>query len=69
MQQVLLEVDESIYDNVLWFLNQLPKDKIEIIDDTSFSEDDRVAYEKALGEMRAKETISFDQLKKELLDV
>ncbi|MBF0465922.1 MAG: hypothetical protein HQK88_13525 [Nitrospirae bacterium] len=69
MQQVHIEIDESIYDNVLWFLNQLPKDKIEIIDDTFFTEEDKVSYEKALGELEAKETISLDQLRKELIDV
>lgn len=31
MESIRLDIDESIFENVLWFINQLPKNKIRII--------------------------------------
>ncbi|MBF0608706.1 MAG: hypothetical protein HQL61_14295 [Magnetococcales bacterium] len=70
MKRLVLDIiDEGIYNNVRWFLNQIPKDKLEIVDDILMDQEDEEAYEIAMKELENNETISLDQLKKELLDV
>ncbi|MES0336610.1 MAG: hypothetical protein SFH39_09735 [Candidatus Magnetobacterium sp. LHC-1] len=70
MERLVLDIiDEGIYNNVRWFLNQIPKDKLEIVDDILMDQEDEKAYEIAMKELENNETISLDQLKKELLDV
>ncbi|MBF0317949.1 MAG: hypothetical protein HQL04_07215 [Nitrospirae bacterium] len=69
MKRLVLDIDEGIYDNLMWFLNQIPKDKVEIIDDILMDQEDEEAYEIAMRELENDETISLDQLKKELLSV
>ena len=46
MQTLTLRIDDAIYSNVLWFLNQLPTNKIEIEAEANTAE--FVAYKKFL---------------------
>ncbi|KJU81789.1 hypothetical protein MBAV_006013 [Candidatus Magnetobacterium bavaricum] len=66
MKRLVVDIDEGIYDKVMWFLNQIPKDKVEIIDDTLFTQEDEEAYEIALKELENNETLSLEELEKEL---
>jgi len=34
MHTLTLQIDDSIYSNVLWFLHQLPSNKLRIVSDT-----------------------------------
>ena len=37
MQTLTIQIDDSIYNHVFWFLNQLPESKIIIKQDTTFN--------------------------------
>ena len=71
MQKIILELDNSIFDKVLWFLKQLPKNKIkfttEDYDDTIMTNEDIEAYNVAQKEFEAGETYTLEEAKKELL--
>ncbi len=69
MQKILVEIDNSIYDKVIWFLNQLPKQKIQILDldDGVYSKEDKLAFDKAKKEFDNGEFYSLEEARKELL--
>ncbi len=69
MQKIVVEIDNSIYENVIWFLNQLPKQKIHIldIDDTIYSKEDQLAFTKAEKEFDNGEFYSLEEAKQKLL--
>ncbi|MDD2716115.1 MAG: hypothetical protein PHW04_09490 [Candidatus Wallbacteria bacterium] len=69
MQTITLKIDDSIYENLLWLLNQFPKKKIRIIEKPLYTADDEKAYKKAVRELEQGEALSLNELKKELQDV
>ena len=42
MHRVVLEVDDRIFDNILYFVNSLPKDDVRLIDDQIVEPDKEV---------------------------
>ena len=64
MQTIILKIDDSLIENLITFLKQLPDNKYELIDDSEFTDEDNYAYKKALKELKNNETISLDKKKK-----
>jgi hypothetical protein len=50
MQTITIKLDDSISDKVLWLLKQLNKDKVEIVDISSYESDDE--YLKSIKGMK-----------------
>jgi len=70
MQKIILELDNSIFDKVLWFLKQLPKNKVKLTteeyDDTIMTNEDIEAYNIAQKEFEDGDTYSLEDLEREL---
>ena len=73
MQKIILELDSSIFDKVLWFLKQLPKNKVKLTteeyDDTIMTNEDIEAYNIAQKEFEDGDTYTLEDAKKELLQM
>lgn len=65
MQTLLLELNDDIKEVVLSFLHTLPSNAVKIIDydDTTFTQEDELAYQQATAEKKAGESISLASLK------
>lgn len=65
MQTVLLEISDDVNDTVLVFLRMLPSDAVKILeyDDITFTPEDEMAYQTAMAEKSAGDSISLENLK------
>lgn len=65
MQTVLLEISDDVKDTVLAFLRMLPSDAVKIpeYDDITFTPEDEMAYQTAMAEKSAGDSISLENLK------
>lgn len=69
MQTLHLEIQNDLKDALLAFLKLLPSTAVKIYedDDTTFTNDDEVAFKKAMDEKKKGQTVSFDELKRKYL--
>jgi len=66
MKTLTLNIEDSIFDEFIIYLNQKYSTKINIIEDDIFTVEDEEAYNKAIKELENGEAISLEQLKEEL---
>lgn len=69
MQTLHLEIQNDLKDALLAFLKLLPSSAVKIYedDDTTFTNDDKMAFKKAMDEKKKGQTVSFDELKRKYL--
>lgn len=69
MQTLHLEIQNDLKDALLAFLKLLPSSAVKIYedDDTTFTNDDEMAFKKAMDEKKKGQTVSFDELKRKYL--
>ncbi|MFZ2891267.1 hypothetical protein [Sulfuricurvum sp.] len=69
MQTVHLEIQNDLKDALLAFLKLLPPSAVRIYedDDTTFTKDDEIAFNKAMDEKKKGQTVGFDELKRKYL--
>ncbi len=69
MQTIHLEIQNDLKNALLAFLKLLPPSAIRIYedDDTIFTKDDEIAFNKAMDEKKKGQTVSFDELKQKYL--
>lgn len=69
MQTIHLEIQNDLKDALLAFLKLLPSTAVKIYedDDTTFTKDDEMAFNKAMDEKKKGQAVSFDELKRKYL--
>lgn len=69
MQTLHLEIQNDLKDALLAFLKLLPSSAVKIYedDDTTFTNNDEMAFKKAMDEKKKGQTVSFDELKRKYL--
>jgi hypothetical protein len=69
MQTIHLEIQNDLKDALLAFLKLLPSTAVKIYeeDDTTFTQEDEMAFVKAMDEKKKGESVSLDELKQKYL--